>query len=310
MVVAATVSCREETTERGGSDIGFRTLVTRGDAVDDAADVASGGGFRVWGYRHPDSWPTASYTTLFDGTLVTSGDNGATWNYSGVYGVWPTGDRVSFFAYAPADVAGTAIDNAMAVPEVGFTVAADPASQADLLIANQMLDRVGPDPVQVVFEHALSRIVFLASKTTETAGAIRVTSLELRNIKYTGSTPLLTPVVWAVDDAKTDYALSAEDGHLEDMALDTTWQPLSTSAGTMFLMPQTLDAATVLVVRFRYENHPDIRELISELNLPEVSPTWTAGKPYTYRLLFDGEEIVIIGATLQPADPDGEWGEY
>lgn len=312
LIALAAVSCQKETVESGSdSGIGFFTLLTRGNAVVNPADVAAAGGFRVWGYKHSGNWPAAVSSTIFNGTYVTSDDNGATWSYSGAYGVWPARDNVSFFAFAPAGIAGSGIDDSQAVPVVGFSVDNDPASQGDLLIAHQVLNRRGPDPVEVIFEHALSRISFSARKTIETVGDVYVASLELRNIYYTGSAPLLTPVSWTVNPATTQYTLSTTNGLLADTApsLTTSWQTISTSDGIMFLMPQTLAPTAELVITFWYSGPLTSREFTSTINLSEVFPAWETGTPYNYQLLFDGEVVVVIGATLQSIT-SGDWGQY
>lgn len=313
-VAVAAVSCQTETVEsKGDSDIGFLTLTTRSAGIDTPADVAAADGFQVWGYRHSGNWPATVNRIIFDGTHVTSGDGGATWSYPGVRAVWPTRYNVSFFACAPAGVEGAVIDDSQTVPVIGFTVIGNPAFQKDLLIAQQMLNRRGPDPVEVALGHALSRISFSARKTPETVGNINVTRVELRDISYTGSAPMLMPVSWTVDSSiKYNYILTTADGLLTDTSpsiTDDSWQTIATTAGTMFLMPQTLAPTAVMEVTFSYSSAVIDTEFTSLINLSEVWPIWEAGTPYNYRLLFDGEEVVVIGSTLEPAG-SGNWGQY
>jgi hypothetical protein len=293
MVITA-VSCAKEvvdTKENNNLPIDFSTLLTRGSTIFGAQDVAALGGFRVWGYAHLNNWVLASTKEpLFSSTLVTSPNNGVTWSY-GTPVNWPEGQKVSFFACAPAGVS-TITANGVDVPKIDFTIDPNVVNQIDLLVAREMFDLVGPNPVNVVFDHALSRIRFSALKYPDFDGKVVITSIKLTNLYFKGAT-LFCPPAWNVDNSSvTDYTVSVSSGTLENLPLTTSEQYISSSTGTLFLMPQTLIRASgtpQMIVTFTVGDQE--MSFTCPLSLPDE---WVTGKPYTYQLLIDGETVRVI----------------
>ena len=311
LITIAAVSCTKEVIEtRGGNEagIGFTTLGTRGNMIAGALDVAQAGGFNVWGYRYAGYWPAATKTLLFNNVTVTSADNGATWSYGSPID-WPIGQKVSFFAYAPASGATAVGSDVNGIPIIDFTVDNNPANQKDFLIANQMLDRTGPSPVNVHFEHALSHIRFSALKAASVTEDIRITNIELKNLYFSGTTTLQTPVAWTVNTtAVKNYSVASSSGGLQNVALTTSTQLISLPAGILFLMPQALQRASdapEMVVSFTADGVP------LSYSCPLFSPAeWKPGKTYTYQLAVNDTHIVLILCGELESTTVGSWGDY
>jgi len=292
LITVTAVACRKEIVEtKGKLPIGFSTLVTRGTVMD-VTGVAAAGGFNVWGYSHVGNWALAlnpAKTTLFNGSTVTSAD-GINWDY-GTLKSWPNGENVTFFAYAPAGSATSVSYSADLVPEITYSVPIAIANQIDLLIANEMLDCTGPNPVQVIFEHALSRIKFSALKAPGITGEVKITEIKFKNLYYEGSTPLEIPVNWNVNPGVRDYTLLIAAG-LIDVSLENYEQVISANNGMLFLMPQELQRLVdipEITVTFTVDGQP-----LSWSGVIFPSSEWLPGKSYAYQLFIDGESVQVI----------------
>jgi len=303
LIAAATIACQKETVERRNEtgkghetnkQISFVLPSTRGAVIANASDVAREGGFKVWGYRHSGSWSSAAHkASIFNslGTNVTSADNGSTWSYQ-TPAYWWLYEAASFFAYAPADNATMNGHDASGTPKINFTVNDNPVEQKDLLIANQILDCITHDPVNMVFDHALSRIRFSALKDPAITEEIRITGIELQNIYSSGTTTLQTPVVWDVNAASAkDFLLTSSlGGGLKDIPLTGAEQLITADNGELFMMPQDLDrgaAVPNLVVTFATSSGTSFGIARSYTLSGFPTDEWLPGKTYNYQLVID-----------------------
>lgn len=225
------------------------------------------------------------------------------WDY-GTPKYWPAGKKISFFAYAPHGYATPAGTDASGVPMVTYEVPADAAAQKDLMIATPVKDATGPDPVNEVFHHALSRITFSALKSDLMIEDVRITAIELRNIRSTGTATLQLPVSWSVGAATQNFILSGTS--LLDVALDTqTAHSVTAADGAMFLLPQDLGASAEIAVRFTVGS--DL-EFTWSGSVPAPA-AWLPAKSYNYRILVSYETVVINCGQLE-SPTGGNWGEF
>lgn len=312
VVIAALVSCEGEYIERSGDGAGisFATYLTRGTSIANAEGVADAGGFSVWAYSHTGPWNTAmDKTIIIDNTnsgyahvTGVDGGSGITWNY-GTTQAWPQNKNVSFFAYAPY---GSAVwSGGVGVPEITYEVPIAVGSQKDLMIATQQIDRTSsPNPVNMVFNHALSRIKFSALKSSDwNDKEIIIESVELKNICYKGTVSLQTPISWAVDNVnKRNFTVSTGNGLLST-SLDVQATELTTSDGMLFLMPQTIPSDALMIVRYTIDGNA----IMWQGSIPSSPGAWLPGKSYNYKLLIDGELVMIICADLESVTPGGDW---
>jgi len=109
------------------------------------------------------------------------------WTYTGNY-YWPISatQNATFAAYAPAGTTGVTLTSS-GITVTGFTPASSPASQIDLLYAapatrNRTNSASG---VPLTFNHLLTQVVF--SVTTQIAGVVTITSIEVTVPSATGA---------------------------------------------------------------------------------------------------------------------------
>lgn len=121
-------------------------------------------------YTKTNDWKPSDPANFMNNQEVTSSDNGTTYTYSPIK-YWPnnTGEKVSFFAYAPYNADAkvkNATDNGFTLE--GFTVTDVVKNHKDLLYVkdDQTLNLERPevtDKVTFNFAHALARIGFSAT---------------------------------------------------------------------------------------------------------------------------------------------------
>ncbi len=329
-VAAFATSCITETGEkRGGKEgaqIDFETkLPTRAAVTSDAAMLAEKGGFTVWAYSQQQTlWantPYADKTPLLSEVPVTGTEVGGDviWNYDNPVW-WPDGQYVSFFAYGPSQ--GVTLDSydANKIPVIDFLVYADIKTQSDLLIAAPLYDQTGPtysygQPVNLTFNHALSKIYFSGLLVNNDTREIYVKKVVLSGLYNTGKTAL-TPISWDVNTAATtNYTAQTATGELKDIPLQyNTPLTLTSDNGYLFLMPQSLLREDVtkdatMTVTLQVTETVNGVEHVSTINhtSPLFTPDgWQVGKSYNYQVVVDGDDIRVIvidsDITLEPWD--------
>ena len=322
-LAAVLFSCGKEKVERAdeGMAIGFapRSSVgefTRGDMITDAAGVANAGGFDVWTYSHTGLWATASDKIIIvdnaGGYAKVESPDGNTWDY-GTLQPWPYGKSVSAFAYAPSGAATAINISGSKVPEISYAVPAVD-QQVDLMIAEQRTD-LSPNMAPVVngripetFHHALSHIQLFALWSTDTTDDIYpgdevvVKNAELRNLYYSGTAPMQTPVLWAPDKLLVkNYTFP------DDLALAEGVAKSIVPAGKlMFLMPQDLNRTDVkMALTFTVNGFERTWE-----GLFPMPALWEAGKIYKYTFVIEGDMVAIICGDLKNPVDGGTWGNW
>lgn len=327
LAVALLSGCGKESGVDGGDEnstaIGFATTVTtRGTVVDRTDSLAARGGFRVWAYAHPQPWNTDPVKTpLFNSTVVTSLDQGVTWDY-GEPVSWPANNYVSFFAVGPAaatNINSTTIDSK---PGVIFQVA-DPLNQFDMVAATALYDQIGAaysgeKPVILSFKHMLARISFSGIILNEEAGTRREVSFKsivLKNLYGSGRTVIDgSNIDWELTGlSNIAYTLTA-GGFLKDEPVSGTATSITADDHYLFLLPQQLaraegaDPVTMDVVfevsEWVDEHGHDHAGEESYTSLVFSPGAWEAGRSYNYQLVLDGSELRLIeidtDTTLDP----------
>jgi hypothetical protein len=309
---AALVSCTGEEEDRAGQ-IDLSGIV-RESAFTGETDIADAGGFRLYTYSHLGAWQDGILPEILldnGGGYVDVAYDGAGWYYGPTI-LWPTNRRVSFFAYAPRD-ADVHVDapGAPSVPAVSIDIPGNPYAQTDLLIAGAKYSRLGPDPVQEVFHHALSRIELSAYKSGLTAHQIVIRRVEFRNVYSRGTAELDYPAVWSADpSSRTSYSLAVDEGTLLDAPLrDYEMNIMQDGVDGLYLLPQDLyrggwDVPVTVEIRFSLNGI----EMTWEGELPGPA-AWQPDTIHRYRIDVDGELVTIVYSTLEPAIPGDDWPE-
>ncbi len=146
------------------------------------------GNFAVYGFTQNGQ--------IFDGTKVSSNDNGATWTYYPAQ-YWVEGNQYAFGAIAPADtpVSGEQLlGSSVADYKVGMTVSfTNTDGKTDLLYAaadNVNADEIfmaSPTNVGLTFKHQLSKVKFSFENNVSEAYNIKVTDVKITNANSTGT---------------------------------------------------------------------------------------------------------------------------
>ena len=147
-------------------------------SVETTATIATKG-FGVFAYYNGTANHDNSDTPNFMYNQHVTSIDGSSWTYTPVK-YWPnnTGDKVSFFAYAPYSTGGSnniTLDavTSMRIPQITFKVNNTVQSQTDLLYADQtnptynLIKQIIGDKITFKFQHALARIGFTVRVVTD-----------------------------------------------------------------------------------------------------------------------------------------------
>ncbi len=122
-------------------------------------DVAICGGFKVWGFKNVST--SSDWTTVFDGTTVSSSNFGSTWTYSPLR-YWDANAQYKFYAAAPAQNANGTItfaDNTICVNNVHSAKKSD--SDVECKVQRGVYSAWGSSPriVEFTLSHIMANLV-------------------------------------------------------------------------------------------------------------------------------------------------------
>ncbi len=210
--------------------------------------------FGVFAYYDADAAGMAA--TLNPGYMynfeVSTADAGVTWTYSPEK-YWPSSGELHFFAYSPYKAAITAdpfnftpaAKGTAGAPVLVYTVGATAAAQEDLLVAKATDQvKVGSPaaPVDMVFDHALSQIVFSARSGKESL-TFDIQEIKIVRAKNKGTIDLsAATIVWNALDGAADYTAVLSNN--TDLVYSTAaYTSLTAADAALMIMPQTLAGA-------------------------------------------------------------------
>lgn len=259
-----------------GAAAGAEDETRAGGGVIDVGNLASMGVFAS--YTGQDDWSGATAPNFMYNQLV---EKSGTWTYTPLK-YWPntTGDKLTFFAYAPhtSKVSGLTIATANTTagyPTLSYTVPTDAANQIDLLAAVPLKDKTRGSELSFNMGHVLTHVSF---KLTS-AEAISVTSLTVNaglaasSLSFTGDS-----YAWDLGSDATTTNFSA-----------TT--PTSVEAGTQtdignfFLLPQNATSITLTYTASGGGGGGGSQTVTQDL---PTEPAWEMGKTIVYTLSIDG----------------------
>lgn len=156
--------------------------------VDPSLTKETLGSFAVYGFTQKGQ--------IFDGTAVTSVDDGDTWNYTPPQ-YWVEGNQYAFGAIAPANITVTGkklLGQSVANYKVGMTVSFSNDGKTDLLHAapEKGYDATAefmtnPETVNMTFNHQLSKVKFSFENAVGEVYNIKVTNIEITDAKTEGT---------------------------------------------------------------------------------------------------------------------------
>lgn len=248
--------------------------------------------------------------------------NGSKWSTATVH-YWPElGNNLAFAAYSPATASGTFAQTQTGLTITGFSTQDDVANQYDLMYTPRVVDLdkndAGTD-VPLVFKHALTSVVFKATKTDADAtytiksltvnGKVSTTGDFNQNIPNPAEldgTPVWTPA------AATDKTYSILSDKTIDVAQGgTNLTGVGSTAGAttaLLLIPQGVDANTTVTITYTKTIGGNSLDATAEIKLVDfldgtavpAAPvtTWAMGHRYIYNITFGANKPIYFNPTV------------
>ncbi len=212
LAVVALASCQKSDVVEvaQGSAIAFDSFVNKTTKVTEADDMSKANlkAFSVFGWRN-----NGTAELIFNAQEVTA--NNGVCTYSPLQ-YWAAGYNYQFEAVAP--VVGTNLT--VAAAETGSTLTFTSDSKTDLIwarpsvISYQEATETAPAPVQLTFDHLLSRVMFQVHNYFPAEAAAKITVTDLKIVGAV-SQATLTP-------AATDRAWAPVAGQVADVEFETS----------------------------------------------------------------------------------------
>ena len=297
---------RLQNNELPGNAIGFSVTEESNGELRSAGDVTDANLNKMTVYAHYtgtyDFSAVASATTpnlMFNQSVT--GSSG-TWTYSPLK-YWPADNqRVSFFAIAPAPGADGIVLNTTGsgsytgYPSFTVTPPPTPSMQKDIVVASALNETKGSGTVGLTFNHAMAKVSFSASYTGSMppSGYVKVKELRLTQVAAGGTLSFTsTGFLWSeVSGAAGDYTLTQANGLINEiLPANPSSKTISTTAGTLMLVPQTALSAEVQLVATFYNG---VCEKDITLTATLSTANWEAGKQTTYNLQINMDNMIII----------------
>ena len=278
------------------------------------------GKFVLFGWYHTAAWNTVADNTAdykYIPEVVVSKHGAETYFRPDAFYYWPKSGNLSFFAYSPSalpDGSGGALAAAdmttTSSVSVTYTVPALAAHQVDFLYSDWALNKSKADyvtlsgdlgaynGVEIVFNHALSSVIFKMKTTEKANGLYKIHSVSLSGLMKMNtltSTPAGTS--WGTASSDATYAITPYAENILHKDSDVT-------SDNFILLPQSL-ANAKLTINYSLLNPGDnstwilqdakVINLNTAVNSADHSTiaTWELGKKYTYNLVFDVDIIQL-----------------
>lgn len=249
--------------------------------------------FFVWGET------SAGQANVFAGVEVT-GDNASGWNYSGDKKYWALYSDYDFYAVAPDGYPMTFTDGEWGIDyEMPVKISADLEADTeahDIIVAKH--ERTTGDhstaietaPVSFNFEHILSRVKIVLSKSSENADeTMMVNQVYLGGLFGSGTYKFSSG--WSLKQESSGAYIAYPDPgtELHDGGVELT-------VGEFFVPPQTLSAEQVfLLVAFTYDNGSGSSQKYSIMPVPvNTVSEWEPAKGVTYKAVISVDHDIIF----------------
>ena len=246
---------------------------------------------------------------------------GGNWSTDPVY-YWPElGNKLAFAAYSPAAASahGTFEQTQTGLTITGFSTQDDVANQYDLMYTPRVIDldkNNAGTPVPMVFKHALTSVVFKATKTDADAtytiksltvnGKVSTTgnfNQNIPNAADTDGTASWTPAT-AVD--KTYTILTGKTIDVAKAGTDLTGVGSDAGATTaLLLIPQGVDANTEVTITYTKKTGDNSLDATARIKLVDFldntdTPvnTWAMGHRYIYNIIFGKNKPIYFAPSV------------
>ena len=253
---------------------GDRQPMTRGTQVTDDNKTNDGmmQTFAVSAYTDKTGKPDFMYSVP---TTKGSPENGTTYWYPEEKFYWPGVKKLSFYAWYPhaANAVGLTVSGAdqNGAPTLHYIVPDDVKKQMDVMTAVAS-DQSELEAIPLTFNHALAAVKFVAGNDLPNCV---VKSIKLYGLQFEGTYDMGTSTWTDVKPDKKDFTVTWGYKAVEG----TVGSPVTAEDETFFMMPQTLNGASVEVTFKDTDN--------SEFTVgATLTGTWEKGYTYTYKISF------------------------
>lgn len=269
-------------------------------------------------YSGTADWASAScsFNYMYDQLLEKTASNA--WTYSPLK-FWPANpaDKISFFAYAPAEVKTKGYLSVSAVnatnPAFTYTLPAKESEKLDLLIASALNRTNTTEKVTLSMKHALTQVTFKVkngdldsiSNITLTAASVAMPGTGTLTFNAASASDIFT---WTPDtsaDKITTFIADEAIGGAETktLSLDTATGETKTLA-TFFMLPVGNPSATV-TLKLTYSltkasgtaSGGSTTTFSAVIPMP-ATPLWTSGTNLVYTVSIIDDRLLIDNAVV------------
>lgn len=246
---------------------------------------------------------------------------GGNWSTTPVH-YWPElGNKLAFAAYSPAAASahGTFAQTQTGLTITGFSTQAEVANQYDLMYTPRVIDldkNSAGTPVPMVFKHALTSVVFKATKTDADATYV-IKSLTVNGkVSTTGDFNQNIPTPAALDGTATWNTVAATDmtysiltsKNIDVEQTGTNLTGVGSTAGAttaLLLIPQGVDANTTVTITYTKTTGGNSLDATATINLVDFldgtdAPvtTWAMGHRYIYNIIFGANKPIYFAPSV------------
>lgn len=254
------------------------------------ASLSDHGSFGVFAHLYTGAWeqaaPTLSSPYMND-IKVTEGSDGI-WNPQGLY-YWPAkGHNIRFFAYAPHGAAAYSGDTG----NITYTVPDEVTAQPDLLAAcsGEYAGGEAHTAVPLAFRHILTAVKF---STGDGMLPGKITRITLGGVHGAGEYDF-TAAAWQLT-SRHDFTFTQT---LESQLDGTPGVPITPSAATFMMMPQTLPAGAKITLEFT----DNISEETYDISASIAGAVWEPGKTIEYRISTNPVSVTPVLTVSAPSN--------
>jgi hypothetical protein len=265
-------------------------------------------------------WTTHADYFAAAGEDVAYNNGSSKWSTNPVH-YWPElGNKLAFAAYSPATASGTFAQTQTGLTITGFSTEDNVANQYDLMYTPRVIDldknSAGTD-VPLVFKHALTSVVFKATKTdadaTYTIKSLTVNGLVSTTGNFNQNIP--TPAeldgtaTWTNLATATDMTYSILADKTIDVAqAGTALTGVGSTAGAttaLLLIPQGVDANTTVTITYTKKTGSNSLDATATIKLNDFvdgtsapKTTWEMGNRYIYNIIFGANKPIYFAPTV------------
>lgn len=294
---------------------------TRAAGEIDGTTYPTGETFKVFCKSYTGDYAGWAGTDYFASVGEDVAFNGSEWSTATVH-YWPElGNKLAFAAYSPAAASadGTFAQTNTGLTITGFSTQDDVANQYDLMYTPRVIDldknSAGAD-VPLAFKHALTSVVFKATKTDADA-TYTIKSLTVNGkVSTTGDFNQNIPTSAALDgtatwapEAATDMTYSILSGKAIDVAqAGTALTGVGSTDGAstaLLLIPQGVDANTTVTITYTKTTGGNSLDATATINLVDFldgtsAPVtaWAMGHRYIYNIIFGANKPIYFNPSV------------